>query len=368
MPAALKDIYTTSFFDPLLKATKKLVSELNETTFLDAVFTENWDQLELKQRISHISMAMECFLPDDFKSASILLCRLTAQLQEGGIKNGGYEYLFIPEYIEKNGLRHPEESIIAIEEITQFVSCEFAIRPFIMKDQEDLMKQMLTWSNHSNHHVRRLSSEGCRPRLPWAPALNELKKNPQSIFPILKNLKADTSLFVRKSVANNLNDITKDHPIQFLKLADRWINQHDLTNWILKHASRTLLKSGNERALTLFGFPPTNQLKLSTFTISNQKIKMGSALEFTFRLRNKSKSNLKLRLEYGIYFKKKNNSNNCKVFKISEKSLESSMNLIVNKSHTIKPISTRTYYPGEQFLAIIINGKEMAKLSFELIF
>ena len=122
-------------------------------------------------------------------------------------------------HIEVYGLGYPEESLHALEQITRLVSAEFAVRPFILRDPDRTMEYFRRWSLDENATVRRLASEGCRPRLPWAVALPMFKKDPSPLLPILENLKDDASLYVRKSVANNLNDISKDHPDLVLELA-----------------------------------------------------------------------------------------------------------------------------------------------------
>lgn len=133
-------------------------------------------------------------------------------LENNGFKPDNLEFIFFPDFIEVYGIDDYETSVIAFETITEFVSCEFAVRPFIINNQETMLKQMFDWSNHKLPMVRRLASEGCRPRLPWAMAIPSLKENPEPIISILENLKNDVSESVRRSVANNLNDISKDNP------------------------------------------------------------------------------------------------------------------------------------------------------------
>ena len=172
----------------------------------------------------------------------------------------------------------------AIERITQFTSCEFAVRPFIIKYPKEMMKQMLVWSKHEHWGVRRLSSEGCRPRLPWAMALPNLKENPAPIIPILENLKNDISRFVRLSVANNLNDIAKDNPETVISLVKKWQGKSENVNWVIKHGSRTLLKQGNADVMEIFGFDTTKDITVKDFKISTPKVKIGDSLEFGFKL------------------------------------------------------------------------------------
>lgn len=258
------------------------------------------------------------------------------------------------------------ESLDCIEKLTQFTSCEFAIRPFIIHYPEVCMQQMLEWSNHKSVDVRRLASEGSRPRLPWAIALPKFKNDPTPVLPILEKLKNDPSLYVRRSVANNLNDISKDHPKLVITLARQWLGQDPKTDWLIKHACRGLLKQGLPGAMQLFGYASPDTFKRSEPTLKSSTVKMGNTLDFSFSLSNQSKAAQKLRLEYGIYFLKKNGNHNLKVFKISERELSPKQEIKIEKSHSIRPISTRIYYEGEHYVSLIINGKESDKLPFYL--
>ncbi|MEQ8623859.1 MAG: DNA alkylation repair protein [Vicingaceae bacterium] len=365
MAEALKEVYTKAFFEQLLSTFQKVLPSINKEGFLEKIFTPSWKKLELKARISHIAEVMQHCLPANFKQAVPYLINLTEELERNGVK-GGYEHLFIPEYIEKKGLNEEKIALNCIEKVTQFVSCEFAIRPFITQNQQSVMSQLYKWSKHPNENVRRLASEGCRPRLPWSAALINFKKDPTPILHILENLKSDNSLYVRKSVANNLNDISKDHPELFLQLANRWKGKNEHSDWIVKHAARTLLKSGNARAMQLFGYAANHKLSIKDFNLASTSIQLGEQVNFSFLLENKVNQPLKVRLEYGIYFKKQSGANTRKVFKISERNINPKEQLRVQKAHFIKAISTRKYYAGEQFISLIINGVELDQLAFEL--
>ena len=169
----------------------------------------------------------------------------------------GFVKMIFPDFVEVYGLDDWEASIPALEEFTQQTSAEFAIRPFIVRYPERTMAQMLEWAGHAHEGVRRLSSEGCRPRLPWAIALSALKADPSPILPILDRLKGDPSESVRRSVANNLNDISKDNPDVVIGVLRRWqADDTDEMHRLTSHALRTLLKAGNLDALALLGYPP----------------------------------------------------------------------------------------------------------------
>ena len=287
-------------------------------------------------------------------------------MKKKGIGEDSLEYMFIPDYIELYGIDEFEPAADALEFVTQFVSCEFAVRPFLLKYEKEMIGRMMKWSKHENHKVRRLSSEGSRPRLPWAMAIPSLKKDPSPILPILENLKNDPSEWVRRSVANSLNDIAKDHPEIVIRLAQKWKGISKETDAIIKHGSRTLLKKGHAEILSHYGLK-SEQLHISGFKILTPKVKIGKELVFSFEVLNGSKNKQTLRLEYGLYYMKSNGEWSRKVFKISEKIITPGVKLNVERKQSFRKITTRVFYPGKHKLSIIVNGEEKGVRNFELI-
>jgi 3-methyladenine DNA glycosylase AlkC len=289
------------------------------------------------------------------------------QLQKEGTKEDSLEYMFFPDFIEVYGIGDYKNSIKAIEKITQFTSCEFGVRPFLIKYPKKGIQQMMKWTSHKHPMVRRLSTEGCRPRLPWAMAIPFLKKDPSPIIPILEKLKDDSSESVRRSVANNLNDISKDNPDVVIGLAKKWFEKNKELDWVVKHACRTLLKQGNQEVMKLFGFGDVGKIKIENFQILTPKVKIGEALEFTFQLKNTSSNPSKLRLEYGLYYQKQNGSLSKKVFKISEKIYPEKSATTINRKQSFRVITTRKFHKGLHQVSIIINGHEFEQYDFELL-
>ncbi len=366
MPEPLKNVFTLEFVNLLSSTWKELLPNLQKDQFAQKVFEGNWEQLALKQRLTRLAQVTAQELPNDYKKAAPLLRKLTSCLVDANLNISRFEYMFIPEIIIELGLDNFNESMKTIEHITTYTTCEFAIRPFILKYEAETMQQMLKWSTHSHQNVRRLSSEGCRSRLPWAMALPRFKKDATLIVPILENLKADNSLFVRKSVANNLNDISKDLPVLALQLAHKWHGSHDHSNWIVKHGMRTLLKAGNPKTMSLFGYADVNDLQFSNFQLNQKEIEFGESVTFSFTIENKTNKKVAVRLEYAVYLMKNNGRQTKKVFKLSERNFQSNEKLQLSKSHAFKPINTRKYYSGEHGIAIIVNGIEFEKHSFLL--
>ena len=259
-----KNMWNDRFFSGFTNVLKSGIDDFDEHLFLSQIMDDEWENRELIQRGRHITTVLKNFLPKDYKSAITKILELINLLKktrywETIVENslrGQYglslEYAFLGAFVEQYGLDDYETSVKAIEEITQFTSCEGPVRPFIIKYPKEMPEQMLAWSKHENMWVRRLSSEGCRPRLPWHIALPKFKENPSPIIPILENLKDDPAEFVRKSVANNLNDIAKDNPAIVIDLVKKWQGKSKNTDWIIKHGCRTLLKQGNPEVMNIF--------------------------------------------------------------------------------------------------------------------
>ena len=362
----IKNIYSVSFYDKFAVVLKKTVPNFDEIKFKSLIFNENFESYELKQRLSHTTKVLNHFLPSKFKLATLMIKKIIENLLKEDITEQSMEFMFLPDYVEQYGIDDFESSIDAFEYITQFTSCEFAVRPFLKKYPIQMLEQMILWSKHKNNKVRRLASEGSRPRLPWAMALPSYKKDPTPILPILENLKLDSCEVVRRSVANNLNDIAKDNPDFVIQVAKKWKNKSKETDVLIKHACRTLLKQGDIQILKLFGFDSL-KFKVDNFKINTPVVSIGDKLEFSFSVLNQEKIPKKLRLEYGLYYMKNSGNLSRKVFKISEREIEPNKIYEIQKHQSFKIITTRKFYTGLHQLSIIINGIEGEKKDFELI-
>jgi len=358
MTEALKDNYDRAYVQRIAKRTKDNFKKFEEKKFIEFVLDKSWKDLELKDRMKKISFSLHEFLPKDYEKSLNIILKTAPGF-------GGFEGMLFPDFVETYGFdkKYWDISLSALEELTKHSSSEFAVRPFIDEDSKLLFKHLKKWAKSDNHHVRRFASEGSRPRLPWAMALSELKKDPAQILPILEILKNDPELYVRRSVANNLNDISKDHPEVVIETSKKWLGKSKETDWIVKHALRTLLKKGDPRALSLFGYENIKSLKINDLTLKKESIKIGSKLDFEFSFN--LKSNSLLRIEYAIFYVKKNGSLSKKVFKISENSYPKG-SLSFSKTQSFKEMSTRKHYKGEHFLSIIINGVEKKKIGFKV--
>lgn len=367
MPEPFKNVYNPTFFKQFTHHLTTVVPAFDTQGFLKTLFDNEWEAKELKERMRHTTLVLRAYLPNDFETNVTSLLQTIDELKAHKIKENSIEYMFIPDFIEQYGMDDFQTSVRAFEEITQFTSCEFGVRPFLIKYPAKMMSQMLEWSKHEQPTVRRLASEGSRPRLPWGMALPFLKKDPAPLLPILENLKKDPSESVRRSVANNLNDISKDHPETVVNWVGKWKDGSKEIDWLIKHGCRTLLKDGRPDVLAFFGFGTVDQLEISDFEVHTPKVAIGESLAFSCRLQNKSDKPEKIRLEYGIYYLKANGSLSRKVFKISEKTYEPHIGVQLKRQQPFKLITTRKFHVGLHQVALIINGKEYDKHDFELV-
>ena len=349
MAELLKDVFNRKFIKKLAADLKESSPKFDETVFIKGVFTKDWPEKALKQRMRHISENIHCGLPSDYKKAISLLKPVSNNYT-------GLEHLIFPDFIELCGIDDLSTSIEAMEYFTENSSSEFPIRFFIIKYEKQMLAQMKKWAKSKNEHHRRLASEGCRPRLPWAIGLPKYKDNPSAILPILEALKEDKSEYVRRSVANNLNDISKDNPNIVIEIAKKWkgLDLGPETDKLVKHACRTLLKQGNPKIIKLFGFRVPKDIQVKKFKVTKE-IKMGDEIEFAFTLNTDKKKLGLLRIEYIVEFVRQNNKTGKKVFKISEGQYAENERSITKK-HSFKPISTRRYYSGKHSVSVVVNG------------
>lgn len=366
MSSLLKDIYSPAFYNRFTGVVTEVIPGFDKKKFTQLIFADNWEEKELKDRMRHTSLVLHQFLPKGFDKAARAIDKMILQLTKKGFTENSLEFMFFPDYIEVFGLDHFATAVRSIESVTQFTSCEFAVRPFLLKYGKEMLAQMHQWSLHPNHKVRRLASEGSRPRLPWAMAIPYLKKDPSPILPLLENLKNDPSEWVRRSVANNLNDISKDHPQIVTGIAKKWKGISKETDAIIKHGSRTLLKQGHPDILQYYGLSNSTDIEVKKATILTPSVKIGKDLVFAFTLHNNSGKPQTVRLEYGLYYLRQNGQLSRKVFKISERVMQAGEKLEINRKQSFRLITTRTFYPGQQQLSIIINGQERKTMRFSL--
>ncbi len=328
-------------------------------------------ELELKARISWIAECLKEYLPNDYKCAvGILLKALPAPNKPELSDNDFGDFIYAPyaEYVAKNGCtkENLQFSLNALYEITQCFSAEDAIRYFLNAFPKETLKELLSWTKDEHYHVRRLCSEGTRPKLPWSQKINIHVSAP---LPILNNLFSDTTRYVTRSVANHLNDISKIDPDLVIDTLTKWQKsgkqKPEEMDYIVRHALRTLVKQGNPIAMHLLGFSHEPRVSVSKFIVPKQ-VKMNTALEFSFVI--KSEEDTSVIIDYILYFQNKAGKlNSKKVFKLTKLSLTKDKTVDVSKRHMLRErMTTRTLYTGKHEVKIQVNGKPMARKSFLL--
>ncbi len=360
MAEPLKAIYHESFIQSLANRIQEAWPSFDGPAFAAFVLGDGWEELELKARTRRIALRLGAALPEDYGHALDILEPVSEHY-------GGLQHLIFPDFVEVYGLNDWERSIAALAAFTRRSTSEFAVRPFLLRDQERMLDRMFEWAASSDEHVRRLASEGCRPRLPWAVALPALKRDPEPILPILERLKADPSEYVRRSVANNLNDISKDHPERVVALAEAWIGRDPLTDRALRHGCRGLLRAAHPRAMALFGMAPPAGVQVETWTVTPDEAAIGDSVRFRYGVRVPRGEAVKLRIELAAYFVRTTGRDYRKLFKLSEKVAEGGSLLQGGREFSFADLSTRRHYPGMHRLALVVNGEELASADVRLV-
>lgn len=330
-------------------------------------------RLELKQRGQLIADHLHRVLPTDLISRNeIILAMLhpddDARMERQSDREGvcGWAMLPLCAVVGQHGLADFEGSLLLLKEMTKRFSSEFDVRYFLRADQARALKIMSDWVYDPSRHVRRLVSEGTRPRLPWGMRLPALISDPAPILPLLEALRDDEDEYVRRSVANNLNDIAKDHADLVASLAGQWLRGADRQRErLLRHACRTLIKQGHPSALEVFGFQPP-QMELLRLVLETNTVSLGSALVFSADIRSTSKKAQPLVVDYVMHLLKANGTRSTKVFKWKNLTLAAGETAHLKRSHPIRPITTRRYHNGEQAISLRVNGKDLGWVEFTL--
>lgn len=361
MAEALKNIYNTRFFEHFVQKVIQEYPDFNTQRFLKRVQGDEWEVMELKERMRHITQVLHAELPPDYREAITIIRRIAPHCE-------GFPYMFFPDFVQVYGFQseHEDESLELLRFLTAFSSSEFAIRPFIKRNPGKVLPLMLSWAKDPNHHVRRLCSEGCRPRLPWAMALHDLQKNPEPILPILELLYNDESEYVRRSIANNLNDISKDHPEIVMNLAHKWYGKNPATNWVVKHGLRTLLKKGNRQMLHLIGYGQENVCRLAELRLTKSSILIGESVDCSITLQSTTGEDVQARFDIAIQFVKKSGDTSQKIFAMRTITIKGDGLTKVTRKLRFQDFTTRTHYPGLHTISVIINGQALGSIDLML--
>lgn len=326
--------------------------------------------LELKARIAWIAECLVAQLPQDFASASELICAaLPAPLDPTRRDDDFGDFIVAPfgVVVEQLGLEAPDLALDLFEEITQRFSMEMSIRAFLNRWPDQVLARMEIWTEHDNYHVRRLVSEGTRPRLPWA---QKIALDPTRPLPLLDRLHADPTRYVTRSVANHLNDISRIAPAEvFGRFAD-WRRQarqsEDELDWMQRHALRTLLKAGDDRALDVLGYRPDAQVGLVALQVARQDVVIGGAAEIKITLQ--AARTERVLVDYVMEFATASGRPREKVFRMKDTILPAGKAVTLGKRHVFKgDATTFTLYPGRHRLHPQVNGCRLGSVDFRLL-
>jgi 3-methyladenine DNA glycosylase AlkC len=357
---ALKEIFNVERLQHIATEMTAVYPEFDTQRFLKLAKTGLAD-LSVMQRMARVSECLHAVLPLGYEASLDVLRALAPRL------NSGFVSMCLPQYVAAYGADRFDVSMDALKYFTAFGSSEFAIRHFLCRDIERSLKLMHDWSLDENEHVRRLASEGCRPRLPWSFRLEKVQADPRLAAKILDNLKADTSLYVRKSVANHLNDITKDHPDWVLTLIEGWSLDNKHTAWIAKHALRSLIKQGNPRALAIIGAGGKPEVEIVDVRVNPPVIGLGEKITLSFAVKSRVEDSQRLVIDYAIDYVKANGSTSAKVFKLKALTLPGKATEQLSRGQHIKELTTRRHYAGRHAVHIMVNGERLASTAFEIL-
>ncbi|MEO3386978.1 DNA alkylation repair protein [Mesorhizobium sp. CAU 1741] len=358
-PAALKEIFDRNRLRHFVDQTRAISSTFDAERFY-AHATQDLDGLGIMQRMRRTAEAFALTLPQDYENALGVLAELAPRIGHG------FAAITLCEFVVLRGGDDFDRSMEALRLFTRYGSGEFAIRHFLKRDLHCTLAVMRRWAEDENEHVRRLSSEGARPRLPWSFQLREIVADPALTMPILDTLKADPSLYVRKSVANHLNDFSKDHPEWLVDRLGCWPLDDPHTQWIVGHALRTLIKKGDAKALALLGVTGKAEAKVEAFAVSPPTLALGDRVSVSARIASSGESAQKIVADYAIHYVKKNGSASRKVFKLKTFTLEPGGEQVLSISQTIRDFTTRTHNAGFHEVDLMLNGEIVARGGFEL--
>ncbi|NCC35299.1 MAG: DNA alkylation repair protein [Chloroflexia bacterium] len=324
--------------------------------------------LELKARVTVFAQALRDHLPADYPLAlsSLLAILGPPHREDQGMFNDGWYLMPVAAFIERYGLDHLEESLDGMHALTQRHTAEFAIRPFLVRYPDEVLARLHQWATDESFHVRRLVSEGTRTRLPWATRLEQFIVEPTPVLGLLEHLKDDPSAYVRRSVANNLNDLAKDHPERVVATLSRWregANAQRLA--LIRHALRTLVKQGHPDALHILG-AGSPEVSLIALTVTPASVPIGDTLQLAVQIENTSTNAQQLVIDYILHLVGARGERRRKVFKWATRLLEPGATLILTRRHSFAPVTVRRYYPGAHQIELQINGAILGDVTFML--
>lgn len=369
MAYELRDFYNASVIEDIARDLKRAYPAFDARGFTKACL-DGLAPLSLTGRAAHIAAAMRRYLPDDFDQVAEILERSLGGHKPDADAPSMAPFKYMPHTMltASDGLQHFEASMRLQYEITQRFTAEFSIRAFLNAHPEATYARLVEWSVDPSAHVRRLVSEGSRPRLPWAPRLRHFQKDPKPVLALLERLKDDPELYVRRSVANNLNDIAKDHPGVVVDVCRRWLKETASPNrkWIVSHALRSLVKAGHPGALELMGAGAKPKIRLDDVRIAPKRVKKGGRVECTLSLVSTARASQDLLIDYIVHYVKADGRTSPKVFKLKRLTLARGASAPLRLVIKLAELTTRKHYPGRHRVELLVNGQKFPAGEFLL--
>lgn len=368
MAELLKNQFGSEIPKTIAGMLKTVAPEFPAPAFMKEVL-QGYDALELMPRGRHIAQVLRKHLPADYEEALALLVASTTQQHAHKAALGMTSFLYMPHlfFVRDFGLEHFEASMQAQYVLTQRFTAEFSIRAFLERHPQQTLQRLHKWASDPNHHVRRLVSEGTRPRLPWAGRLREFQRDPRPVLALLELLKDDPELYVRRSVANNLNDIGKDNPDLLYATAKNWLQDaSEERRWVVQHALRSAIKRGEVGALQVMGVGKQPTIAVTDISITPAKPKIGTSVVINFGITNTARQQQRLLVDFRIHFVKANGQAKPKVFKLKTITLERGASASFSKKVSLAELTTRKHYPGKHQVDALVNGSVYPLGGFQL--
>lgn len=356
---ALKHIFDEGCYARVADLLHTAAPQCDTERFM-ALSLQDLDSLSLMQRLRRMADSLHAVLPDDYSQALAVLKTIAPGITPT------FATLALPDFVARYGLHAFDESMQALKCFTPLGSSEYGVRPFIRQDAARALATMRVWAEDDDPHVRRLASEGCRPRLPWSFHLDELAQNPELAAPILDALRSDDSLYVRKSVANHLNDVTKLHPTWVMDRLEQWPLDNAHCAWIARHALRTLIKRGDKRALAIVGAGTRAEITLGRFALAPDTLRLGDTLTLHVDITSTGPTAQRLEIDYRLHYVRAGASTSTKVFKLRACTIAPGERLVITRKQVIRDFSTRKHYAGRHAVDLMINGDTIAHAHFDL--
>lgn len=331
-----------------------------------AAVAGGFEELGLAERVGAVRGALMRTLPERFDEMAAMIGR-ALELP----RFAGWMIWPVSEAVAQRAVEGEradvELGLSSMADLTGRLTAEFALRYFLLADAPATVSAAMRWTGSSDPAVRRLATEGTRPRLPWAKRVPLLLTEPETTLPILFALRADPDEVVRRSVGNHLNDISRDHPDLAVRCAEEWLRDPaDTTPAVVRRGLRTLVKRGDPRALSLLGFGDAESLTVTGPVLAEDRLRIGDDLEFTGTIRHDGEEPVRVAIDFVVHFLKANGTTSPRVFKLGTRSLDPGQTIPVSHGYPLRNRTTRRHYAGAHGLELQVNGRRFGWAPFTL--